>query len=168
MRPHADNLNGFFFREYLIHQTVLDVYTAGVKTVHIARQLFIRQRVLERVFGYKVYQFFCPFIQICGFQQRDVLCGSLCINNGIHYHSTSEAGIHSDNGVTVFGVYIYDVVVFNRLIDVIENILSEIRNVRICHTVHLLFYYMYIIAYNSKSVKKGFLNCLQIFNYLKK
>ena len=100
MRPHADNLNGFFLRVHSIHQTVMYVYTARVKTVHIAQKLLIRRRVLEWVFGYKVYQFFCPFIQICGFQQRDVLCGSLCINNGIHYHSTSEAGIHSDNGVS--------------------------------------------------------------------
>ena len=72
MRPHADNLNGFFLRVYLIHQTVLDVYTAGVKTVHIARQLFIRQRVLERVSVTRSTSFFARLSKFADFSS--VMC----------------------------------------------------------------------------------------------
>jgi len=50
MRPHPDDLYGLFIFQYLIHETVLNIYSAGICTTQITHQFFEGRKGLKRVF----------------------------------------------------------------------------------------------------------------------
>ena len=59
MRPHADDLDDLFIFQNLVHQPVLDVDPAGIRSGEIAYKLLERWRRLEWICLHHLKQFFC-------------------------------------------------------------------------------------------------------------
>ena len=82
MRPHPENLDGPFGIIDLIHQTVLDVDTAGVGTGQIPDELLAGWWGLERILGDDVEQTLGLGFEIRGCNLFRILLGLLGINDG--------------------------------------------------------------------------------------
>ena len=63
MRPHADDLDDMFIFHDLVHQPMLDVDPAGIRSGEIAHKLLEGWRSLKRICFHDLKQFFCVPLQ---------------------------------------------------------------------------------------------------------
>ena len=89
MSPKPQNFNDFLGLENLIHQSVLNIYSAGIGTGKITCRFYGGGRVLEGIGFQNFKQFFSLTFQACPNNVLRILLSLRCKNNLPAHQSSS-------------------------------------------------------------------------------